>query len=90
MKIKYRNSFLKDIKKLRSRREKELIKSVIEKVKQATKPLDIKDIEKLTGHQNYYKIKIPPFRIGIYLDNDIIEFVRFGRRQDFYKYFPPK
>ena len=90
MKIKYRNSFLKDIKKCSSKREKELIKNVIESVKQAKKPTDIKHLEKLSGHSNYFKIKTPPYRFGIYLDNDTLEFVRFGQRQDFYKYFPPK
>jgi mRNA interferase RelE/StbE len=90
MKIKYRNSFLKDIKKVHTKREKELIKRIIENIKSASNPTEIKHFEKLSDYKYFFKIKVQPYRIGIYLDNDVIELVRFGHRKDFYKYFPPK
>ena len=48
MKIKYRNSFLKDIKKVHTKREKELIKQIIENIKKTKNPTEIRPFEKLS------------------------------------------
>lgn len=89
MKIKYRNSFLKDIKKLKSKREKDVVKSVLDNIRKAHHLKEILHLEKLSGKKGYYKIKTPPFRFGLFFENDTVEMVRFGQREDFYKYFPP-
>lgn len=84
----YRSSFLKDIKKVKDKKVKDLIESTILKVKSAQCISDIPGCEKLTSRGKFYKIKQPPYRFGIYIDNGIVEFIIFGTRENFYKDFP--
>ena len=50
---------------------------------------DIAGIEEMTGHPNFYRIKFDyRYRIGVYLDEDVVQFLRVGARGDFYKKFP--
>ena len=80
---------LKDIKKIRDNSVKELIKEVIDNAREAKVISDIKHIEPLTGKGKYFKIKTPPYRFGVYIDNGRIEFLKFGTRENFYNDFPP-
>lgn len=89
MKIEFRSSFAKDIKKIRDNSVKELIKEVIDNAREAKVISDIKHIEPLTGKGKYFKIKTPPYRFGVYIDNGTIEFLKFGTRENFYNDFPP-
>jgi mRNA-degrading endonuclease RelE of RelBE toxin-antitoxin system len=88
MKVEYRTSFLRDIKKIRNISTKELIKKVIEEAKVAQNIFEIHNIEPLTARGKYFKIKHPPYRFGVYIDKGIVEFIRFGTRENFYKNFP--
>ena len=89
MKLFYRKSFLKDIKKIESRKTKDLIISVIENCRVAKNLSEIKNLGSLVSNGKYYKIKAGTYRFGIYIDNGIIEFLKFGTRENFYKDFPP-
>lgn len=60
----------------------------IENVKISTAVHNINGIKKLKGHKNCFRIRIGEYRIGLYLDGKIIEFVRFLNRKEIYKYFP--
>jgi hypothetical protein len=47
------------------------------------------DLEDMTGYPNYYRIKFDyRYRIGIFCTGEVIEFLRVGRREGFYKRFP--
>jgi mRNA interferase RelE/StbE len=70
MKIEVQKSFEKDISKVRN---KELaIKvlatiSMLEKVENAS---DIPNLKKLAGHDDYYRIRVSNYRIGLKLEKD--------------------
>ncbi|MEI8202294.1 MAG: type II toxin-antitoxin system RelE/ParE family toxin [Bacteroidota bacterium] len=51
---------------------------------------DIKGLKKLTGYKNTYRIKMGDYRIGVFIENGIIEFARIAHRKDIYKVFPSK
>lgn len=87
--IEYRSSFLKDIKKIKDKKVKELIESVILNVKAAQNIENIHGCERLSSKGKYYKLKYPPYRIGVYIDKGIVEFIKFGTRENFYRNFPP-
>ena len=42
----------------------------------------------MEGFKNAYRIKIGDYRIGVFIEEDTIEFVRFVHRKDIYKKFP--
>jgi mRNA interferase RelE/StbE len=87
--VEYRSSFLKDIKKIRDKKVKELIESTINQVKAANDSSEIRNCEKLASSGKFYKIKHSHYRFGIYIDKGIVEFVKFGTRENFYHDFPP-
>lgn len=66
-----------------------MIKDVIENCEKAQTIAEIKKCERLVSKGGYYKIKIPPYRFGIYIYAGTIEFIKFGTRENFYKDFPP-
>jgi mRNA interferase RelE/StbE len=49
---------------------------------------EIKNYKKLKGSFNTFRIKLGQYRIGIFIDNDTVEFVIILHRKDIYKYFP--
>ncbi|MDB4902467.1 MAG: plasmid stabilization protein [Mucilaginibacter sp.] len=64
------------------------ISDIIEQVEKANFLSEIKNIKKLKGHLTAYRIRIGDYRIGLFVENNIIEFVRVIHRKDIYKVFP--
>lgn len=89
MKVEFRSSFLKDIKKLKSTYTANLIQSVIENCETANTISEIKNCGPLQTRGKYFKIKQGQYRFGILIDKGIVEFLKFGTRQNFYNDFPP-
>jgi len=43
----------------------------------------------MSGYPNFYRLKFDyRYRIGIFLENETIQFLRVGSRESFYKKFP--
>ncbi|MFM7717678.1 MAG: type II toxin-antitoxin system RelE family toxin [Microcystis sp.] len=42
----------------------------------------------IEGHPSYYRIRIGDYRIGIYVEENMIAFVRVLHRKEMYCYFP--
>ena len=89
MNVVFRTSFLKDVKKVRDAAVKQLIAEVMQNVEAAERIAEIKGCEKLHSRGKFYKIKTPPYRFGIYVNNGVVEFLKFGSRENFYNDFPP-
>jgi mRNA interferase RelE/StbE len=89
MKIQISKRFVKDTQKITDKRILEKIQQVIMQVKQAEALANISDLEEMSGFPGFYRIKFDyRYRIGIYCENDIIQFLRVGHREGFYKKFP--
>lgn len=88
MNIEFKSSFAKDLQKIKDRKVKAQVIQVIEQVEHAEELQDIRNIKKLHGVDNYYRIKLGDFRVGLIVENEIVIFVRFMHRKDIYRYFP--
>ena len=88
MKVEFRKSFEKDLNKIKDTKLLKKIKSVIEEIEKADNLQQISQIKSLKGENNYYRIRIGNYRIGIYADQNIIRFVRFLHRREIYQNFP--
>jgi mRNA interferase RelE/StbE len=88
MKVKYKASFLRDLKQINNKKIKKQIEQIINTAKSASQLSDIPNIRKLRGYKNFYRIRIGNYRIGLYFEEKTIIFVRVLHRKDFYKYFP--
>ncbi|MFB2921445.1 MULTISPECIES: type II toxin-antitoxin system RelE family toxin [Aerosakkonema] len=89
MEIKYRQAFLKDLKKLKSSTSYERIYELAFTTLEAIKTLEeIPDIKAMQGYAGRYRIRIGDYRIGIEVNEDVIEVMRVLHRREFYRYFP--
>ena len=88
MKVEFKNSFLKDLKKLKNKSLQNSIYNCILQIESAPNVSSIKNIKKLKGFEIHYRIKIGDYRIGVKLEDELIYLVVFEHRKDIYKYFP--
>lgn len=88
MKTEFTARFLKDLDKLRQAAVKKDIKDIIEIIEKTPSLSEIKNIKKLKGHSAAYRIRSGDYRIGVFIENNIVEFIRIAHRKDIYNIFP--
>ena len=89
MEVRYRESFLRDLKKLK----KHIIYDKVFTLAFRTLPdadelRAVPGVKAMTGHPHRYRIRIASYRVGIEVDEGVVEMVRVLDRRDFYRYFP--
>ena len=88
MKVEFKKSFLKELKKLKNNHLKDSIFDCIIQVESAQDVSNIRNLKKMSGYDVYYRIRVGDYRIGIKIENEIVYFVVFEHRKDIYKGFP--
>ena len=88
MKILFRSSFNRDLKKIKDTGILQNVKEWIHFAENANSLLELSNIKKLSGPDGYYRFRIQNYRIGIYVSGDEVEFVRCLHRREIYKFFP--
>jgi len=88
MKVEFKKSFLKELKKLKNKSLKNSISDAIVQVESAENVAQIKNVKKLTGYDVYYRIRVGDYRIGVKIEKEIVYFVVFEHRKDVYRRFP--
>ena len=87
MELQLDNSFIRDVKKSPLLVQKE-VAVIINSIRTAKNFQEIKNLKKLKGSKNVYRIKVDQYRVGFYVENGIIILSRCLSRKDIYKYFP--
>ena len=88
MKVLFAKTFAKDLKHVPGHVKKR-IKLIIEEFQKANSLNDLNlDIKKIRDYQNYYRIRVGNYRIGIEVDEDTVIFRRVLHRKNIYDYFP--
>lgn len=88
MELEFRESFLKDIDRLNEKGVKKKITAVILESKAASSLSEIRNLKKMEGSENYYRVRIGDYRIGVKLQDKTLVFLRCLHRKDIYRYFP--
>ena len=88
MKVVFKTSFLKELKKLKNENLKKAVLATLQEVESADSVYKIKNLKKLTGYDTYYRIRIGDYRLGIKVDGETVYFVVIEHRKDIYKGFP--
>lgn len=88
MKTEFLSHFFKSIDKLKSSDVKNDVVNAIMNVEQAKDTSEIKSLKKLSGHKFSHRIRIGDYRIGVFIENEIVEFAVVAHRKDIYKIFP--
>ena len=88
MNIEFKKSFKKDLLKILDADLLTKIKKIIVEVEQAEKLTEVRNIKKLKGEENYYRIRVGDYRLGIKVNDGMVSLVRILHRKEIYRYFP--
>ncbi len=88
MELEFRESFLKDVSHIKEKGVKKKIAAVIAETKAASSLSAIRNMKKMESSEDYYRIRIGNYRIGIKLQAKTLIFLRCLHRKDIYRYFP--
>ncbi|MCH7826536.1 MAG: type II toxin-antitoxin system RelE/ParE family toxin [Bacteroidetes bacterium] len=86
--VKIDKSLEKDISKITDQIILKKLHPIIIAIQKSSKLSEIKNLKKLRGSKNIYRIRIGNFRLGIVYQNKTIEIIRLLHRKDIYRYFP--
>jgi mRNA interferase RelE/StbE len=88
VRVDFKKSFTRDLKKVRDNDLLQRVREIIEEVEGAPNLDMIGNLKQLKSEGEYFRIKIGNYRIGLKLENDTFVFIRFLHRKDIYRYFP--
>jgi mRNA interferase RelE/StbE len=88
MQIEITRKFGKQIEKCQDYSVRARLSKAIDNILKAEHLSEIKNIKKLKGHNNFYRLKIGDYRIGLVFRDNTVIFAAFDHRSDIYKYFP--
>jgi len=81
--------FDKLVYKIKDKTIKTRLKIIIEKIAEAKSLDEISNLTAIVGYTGYYRIKFGDYRIGISLEENVVWFLYFGKRdENTYKKFP--
>ena len=86
--VKIDRSFEKDTNRIKDKKLLIQIVSCIETVSTSSDLTEIKNLKKMKGAINHYRIRMGEYRIGVVIIGKTIIFERILHRKDIYKYFP--
>jgi mRNA interferase RelE/StbE len=89
MEVKYRQSFLKDLKNLKGTSVYQRIYEIaFTTLPEAQNLQELTNIKAMQGYSNHYRIRDGDYRIGIEISDNTVEVIRTLHRKEFYRYFP--
>ena len=88
MKVDFKKSFARDLKKIKDKELLGLVRKAIEEVEGASQLQMINNLKHLKGENGYFRTRLREYRVGLKLNGDIVLFVRFLHRKEIYRYFP--
>ncbi len=88
MQVLFTSRFKKDIDALNDKNLLLSINEIIIKLETVENLFSFPNIKKLIGNKNVYRIRIGDYRLGFFLNDEVITIARFVHRKDMYKFFP--
>ncbi len=88
MKVEFLQSFSRDLDKIKQKKIKRQIRDLITELENLETVNEISHLRKLSGFKNAFRIRIGDYRIGIFIENNVVELARLAHRKDIYKIFP--
>ena len=88
MEVIFLKKFSKDLDKIKQPKDFKSIAAVIELVKSIEIIEEVPGVKKLTGFEDAFRIRSGNYRIGVFVEGNLIQFARVAHRKDIYKIFP--
>ena len=87
--VEFDKSFSKSLDRIKDSTILRRIETTLLKLEEAESLQDLKNLKKLSGFKNYYRIRLGNYRIGIeQIDKRTIRLIIIAHRKDIYKKFP--
>jgi len=87
--VLFRKSFERDLKQLKGNRPiRTRLRRVIEQLETAETIETLANVRRMQGWTDYYRIRIGDYRLGVKVEGDTVEVLRFLHRRDIYRRFP--
>ena len=89
MKVLYVKALVKDLEAVsRNLGVKKRLLKLIEMLKTIDSLSELQNIKKIEGYDNYYRLRVGDYRLGLKLSGNTVELIRFLHRRDIYRRFP--
>ena len=88
MNIAVNRSFRRDVRRVKDSESLAQLQNVIDQARRAADIRQLRQIKKIKGGDNYYRIRVGDYRLGISVKGDTVTFIRFLHRRDIYRRFP--
>jgi len=89
MKVLYVKALVKDLESVsRNLGVKKRLLKLIERLKTIDSLSELQNIKKIEGYDNYYRLRVGDYRLGLKLSGNTVELIRFLHRRDIYRRFP--
>lgn len=88
MEVVFLKKFSKDLDKINQSKDRKSIAEVIQSIKNVQKLEELTGVKKLTGFDDAYRIRSGNYRIGVFVNGNVVAFSRVAHRKDIYKIFP--
>ncbi len=76
MKVTFRQSFARDLKKMKDQAVLDRIRRAIEQVEGASTRQEVHDLKKMSGAGNFYRIRVGDYRLGVVVEGGQVELER--------------
>ena len=86
MRVGFLARFSRDIDAINSSAVKKAVERVILEAENSKSIYDVKNVKKMSGFKNAYRIRIGDYRIGLFYGT--VQFARVVHRKDIYRVFP--
>jgi len=87
MHIEIKRSFNKDIEGIKDKKILKAVLAIIQNIEKAISIRELKNVVKIKGSKNHYRIRLGDYRLGLLIENKTVVMVRFLHRKEIYKYF---
>jgi mRNA interferase RelE/StbE len=86
--VLFNRKFLKDLALIHSKTRLKVEELVFKEIPAYTSVSEIKNLKKLRGYPEYYRIRFGDYRIGLKINDTELCFERILHRKEIYKLFP--
>ncbi len=88
MNTAFRESFVRDLRRITDQRILARVQAVIEAVEAADSLSEVSHLKKLRSGGDCYRVRIGDYRIGLVSRGELATFVRCLHRKEIYRFFP--
>ena len=89
MRVRYKPSFRRDIRRIRNADLHRRIQRKITEIEAAATINEVPGIGRLRSERgNHYRVRIGEYRLGLIVERDSATLLSFSHRSDFYRRFP--